>query len=80
MNGKWKIGISLAGILSLLAVAFYSGATYSSLNHHLKRSDFHETRKQKEELIDGRIRLHLKPLEVQLDEMNKKLDLLVNGK
>jgi hypothetical protein len=74
MNGKFKVGVSIAGILALLTITFYAGGTWTQLNNHVNRSDIHQGREIQERTIDGRIDPEIALIQLQLDEINKKLD------
>ena len=78
MNGKLRIALSLAGILTTASVVFYVGYTWAVINSHMGDGERHQTARQKEELIDERVDLHLKPLRVELRLMNAKLDRLLD--
>ena len=78
MNGKAKIGLTIAGVLAILAAVFTAGGSYSSVTAHTEDKAIHEGAGQKERRIDERIRLHLRPMEVKLDQMDKKIDRLLD--
>jgi len=77
MNGKFKIALSVGGILAVLAMTFNAGATWRSLDSHSTNPTIHQTRQQKERMIDERVNLLIAPMRVELREANKKLDRLL---
>jgi len=78
MNGKAKIGLTIAGVLAILAAVFAAGGSYSSVTTHTEDKTIHEGARQKEKRIDERVKLHLRPMEVKLDQMDKKIDRLLD--
>ena len=77
MNGKTKVILSIGSLLALLAITFNAGATWRTLDSHSADGAIHQSREEKERMIDSRVRLLIAPLQVELREANKKLDRLL---
>jgi hypothetical protein len=79
MNGKLKVTLSIAGVIAMVSMVFYVGYTWAIISTHLTDIERHQTAREKELLVDERIALHLLPLRVEIREMNKKLDILLEA-
>ncbi len=77
-----KITLSIGAVVAILAAVFSAGASSYRLTSHVDDPEIHETGEAKtkriDERIDARIRLHLKPIEVKLEEMDDKIDRLLD--
>ncbi len=80
LNGKTKVGLSIAGVVAIAAAIFTAGGSYRAVMSHAEVEGIHETGEQMQPRIDERVRLHLKPIEVKLDEMDKKIDRLLDDR
>ena len=76
LNGKTQVTLTVAGVLAALSAMFSAGMAYQTLEQHTADKSVHESPKAKIERIDDRIRLHNRPIEVRLDEIDKKLEKL----
>ena len=75
VNGKTKVA---AGVIAIAAASFAAGGSYRAVMSHAEAREIHETGEQMQPRIDERVQLHLKPIEVKLDEMDKKIDRLLD--
>ncbi len=78
LNGKTKVGISIAAVVAMAAAIFTAGGSYRAVTSHADVEGIHETGEQMHPRIDERVRLHLNPIEVKLNEMDKKIDRLLD--
>lgn len=76
LNGKTQVTLTIAGVVAALSAMFSAGMAYQTLKQHTADKSVHESAKVKIERIDDRIRLHNRPIEVRLDEIDKKLEKL----
>jgi hypothetical protein len=78
LNGKTRMTLTIAGAIAVLAAVFTAGVSFARLDSHVDNDALHETPMEKTNRINDRINLRLRPIEVQLDEINKKIDHLLS--
>ena len=73
-NGNTKVALSIAGMLTLLGAVFAAGMSWSKVEAHAENTTIHESPEKKQQRIDDRIKLHLRPIDVRLESMDRKID------
>jgi len=72
-NGYGKLLALITGTLTVLVIVFTAASSYVSVGNHVREdTSIHQTREQKEELIDKRHRLLNEALEVEIRHIQEK--------
>ena len=87
VNGKTKVGLSIAGAIAILVTVFGMGVNWARIEGHIESKERHENGVEKSRRIDERIGFAVRPLEVKIDtvlirqdRLDAKLDSLLEAK